>query len=201
MLPDGTRLIGIDHHGGHGGRPGQQRNGQRHDGNAVALGGLFDAGCQSGIVGALFGRACVEHVHRADQQQQTAADLKALQRDIEELQNLQPQQGADRNHAERCKGGGANGLPALLGVEAGRVVDEEWDDGQRVDDGDQGDQRLDIHYSSSPGMRGFLRLSAFCGAGIAGINTPVKKWPNHRRGISHYSIAGDRVADFPFEPC
>ena len=51
---------------------------------------------------------------------------------------------------EGGKGGGANRLPALLGVEAGRVVDEERDDGQRVDDGDQGDQRLEIHYRLPP---------------------------------------------------
>ena len=41
------------------------------------------------MLGSLGGLG-VEHVHRADEQQHAAAHLKALQRDVEELQNLQP---------------------------------------------------------------------------------------------------------------
>ena len=150
MLPDGARLIGVDHHGGHGCRPRQQRNGQRHHGNAVALGGFFHTGLQRAGVGPVFCRARVEHVHGAEQQQQAAADLKALQRDIEELQNLQTQQGTHRNHAERRKRCGANGLPALVCVEACRVMDEKRNDGQRVDDGNQCDERLQVHGRGLP---------------------------------------------------
>ena len=91
MLPDAARLIGINHHGRHGGRPRQQRNGQGHHGNAIALGRFFGGRLQCGAMGAVFSRAGVEHIHRAQQQQQAATDLKALQRDIEKLQNLQAQ--------------------------------------------------------------------------------------------------------------
>src|SRR5690606_29537826 len=49
------------------------------------------------------------------------------------------------NDHERAEGSGANGLCALLGVKSLRVVNEKWHDGQRVDDGNQGNQWLKVH--------------------------------------------------------
>jgi hypothetical protein len=43
VLPEGLCAVGVDHHGGHGGRAGEQRDGQRHHGNAGARSGLLDA--------------------------------------------------------------------------------------------------------------------------------------------------------------
>ncbi len=65
-------------------------------------GGFFGAFFQLVGVRLGLGGLGVEHVHRADQQQQAAAHLKALQRDVEELQNLQAQQRTGGNHAERA---------------------------------------------------------------------------------------------------
>ena len=135
-------LVGINHHGGHGGRAGQQGNGQWHHRNAVAHGGFFGARFQRALIRAGFGRPRIEHVHGADEQQQATADLKAFQRNIEEIQHLQPHQRTGSNHHKRAEGGGADGLGFLLRIKPLGVVNEKRHDGQRVHDGDQGDQRL-----------------------------------------------------------
>jgi hypothetical protein len=95
-------------------------------------------------VGLGLGGLGVEHVHRADQQQHAAAHLKALQRDVEELQNLQAQQRTGRNHANDAERRRADGAAPLRRGKALGVVDEERHDGQRVDDGQQGDEGLDV---------------------------------------------------------
>ena len=101
------------------------------------------------------GRLGVEHVQRADQQQHAAADLEAGQRDAEKIQDLQAQQRAGGNHHK----GAERRRSRSCGVrcsrrKALRVVDEKRHDGQRIDDGQQRDQRFEVHRSVSPGRAG-----------------------------------------------
>ena len=96
-------------------------------------------------IGARLGRLGVEHGQRRREQQQAAAHLKARQRDAEEFQDLQAQQGTGGDDDKGRKGRHPDGALPLCTAEALGVVDEKGHDGQRVDDGEQGDQGLEIH--------------------------------------------------------
>ncbi len=79
-----------------------------------------------------------------------ATHLEAGQRNAEELQDLQAQQGTDRNHHKRAERSSADGPQPLWPVKPLGVVDEKWHDGQWIHDGQQGHQRLEVHHASLP---------------------------------------------------
>ena len=74
----------------------------------------------------------VEHLDRAHEQQQSAADLEGRQRDAEELENLQPEDGAECDHQKGGRRRDAGCLFSLCRAEVAREVNEERDDADLV---------------------------------------------------------------------
>ena len=137
----GLGFVGIDHHGGHGGRARQQGDGKGHHGDACSRSSIVHF---VGI-GAGLRRLGVEHVERRGEQKHAAAHLKTGQRDAEELQNFQAQQGAYGDHHKGAEGRYPDRASALLGAKALGIVDKEGHASQRVDDGQNGDEGFEIH--------------------------------------------------------
>ena len=141
QLQEILRPVGIDHHGGHGRRAGQQRNGQRHHADAGTCRGILDFL----DVGARFGGLCVQHRQRRGQQQHAATDLETGQRNVEKLQQLQAQQRADGNDGKRGERSRDNGAPPQILRKPLCVMDEEGNDGNRIGNCQQRQQGFDVH--------------------------------------------------------
>jgi len=136
-------------------RPGQERCAQRHHGNAVPLGGI-----QFLLPGLLdIAHLGVEHGDGHEQDEDTAAHSERIHRDGEEAKDgLTADQDEEQDDAH---GQGGQGAVAVAGcrVLTGRHVDEDRQDAHRVDDAQQGDEKLEVFVETS----GFHRPSpVFC---------------------------------------
>ena len=135
------QLVGKNHHRGNSRWPREQRNGQGHHSNARALVGRLHLR----FIGFGLGRLGVDHRQSRYQEQQTAADLKARQRNAEKLQHIQPHQGAGRNHDKHRQAAHACDFAALFFVHPLGVMDKKWHHRQWIDDGQQSDEVFEVH--------------------------------------------------------
>ena len=97
------------------------------------------------FIGFGLGWLRVEHSQGRGHQQHPAAHLKAGQRDTKKRQDVQPHQGTDGNHHKGAERRYPDGAFALRIGEVMRVMDKKRHDGQRVHNGQQGDEGLEIH--------------------------------------------------------
>jgi hypothetical protein len=110
-------------------------------------------------IGSGLGGFRIQHAQGRGQQQHATTHLEARQRNAEKVEDLQPEQRAGGDHHEAAERRDPDRALALFAREVLGVMDEEGHDRQRIDNGQQRDQGLEVHHAGASSVWGASRAA------------------------------------------